>query len=263
MIVRTIATTPSVKALSRPGLILVPPPPLLAIGRAGFHDRLAARLNVVLPADPLDQFVELDGLLGGDEGVELRKSVLVGGFISAAGGIGHAGHCRCSASAGIGCGGCTLDAQAPSNSASGGKARFIIMFGPFIDGELLGGDPLDVRVVGGASGVRGGTVIGDGSRERRLFLGVKLLEAPAFVLPVTSLAFLGEQQKRERERDRDPGNALRIKEAKQGHWGALSASKLAPSRFASTLNRPTGPPARSPTITTIIAAMNPPSDQPK
>ena len=38
---------------------------------------------------------------------------------------------------------------------------------------------------------------------------------------------------------------------------------VAPVRVAVTLNRPTGPPARRPTITAVIAAMKPPSDQPK
>jgi hypothetical protein len=36
----------------------------------------------------MDQFVELDGLLGCGEGVGVRKSVFTGGLISAAGGSG-------------------------------------------------------------------------------------------------------------------------------------------------------------------------------
>ena len=43
----------------------------------------------------------------------------------------------------------------------------------------------------------------------------------------------------------------------------VRASSEAPSRLAASLKRPTGPPARRPTITATIAAMNPPSDQPK
>src|SRR5206468_12607935 len=69
-----------------------------------------------------------------------------------------------------------------------------------------------------------------------------------------------DKQDRESEADGDPDHALRIEEA-QNHW--LSASTDAPSRPATSLKRPTGPPARRPTITAIIAAMKQPSDQPK
>ena len=44
---------------------------------------------------------------------------------------------------------------------------------------------------------------------------------------------------------------------------AAIASRLAPSRAALKLKRPTGPPASRPTMTATMAAMNPPSDQPK
>src|SRR5947209_11284039 len=37
-------------------------------------------IDPALGFDPFDQFVELDGLLGGDEGIGRRKSVLAGGL---------------------------------------------------------------------------------------------------------------------------------------------------------------------------------------
>jgi hypothetical protein len=49
---------------------------------------LRARTDLSLPSDPFDQFVELDGLFGGEERVGGRKSVFAGGLRSAAGGIG-------------------------------------------------------------------------------------------------------------------------------------------------------------------------------
>src|SRR5690242_19658451 len=217
----------------------------------------------MLPFDPFDQFIELDRLLRGGQRVGIRKSVFAGGFIRSGGGSGHAGHWRCSASAGIGCGASGLAAHAPSKSASGGKARFIIMFGPFVDDALLRGDPGDVGLVGGVCGVGRGAVTGEGGSERRLFLIVKLLEPAALRLPMAGLAFLDEEQDAERERDHDPRHALRTEEAKQAHAPRLSASTVAPSRVASTLKRPTGPPASSPTMTTTMAAMKPASDQPK
>jgi hypothetical protein len=42
----------------------------------------------MLLSNPFDQLVELDGLLCGDEGVGLRKSVFAGGFSSSVGGSG-------------------------------------------------------------------------------------------------------------------------------------------------------------------------------
>src|SRR5205085_7336611 len=93
-----------------------------------------------------------------------------------------------------------------------------------------------------------------------LALPVELFEARALLLPMARLALLDDEQDREREADRDARDPLDVEEA-QDHWP--SASIEAPSRLAASLNRPTGPPARSPTITAIIAAMKPPSDQPK
>ncbi len=62
---------------------------------------------------------------------------------------------------------------------------------------------------------------------------------------------------------RGRGQEQRDGEQSAGHSAPPSASRQAPSRLALILNRPTGPPASSPTITATIAAMNPPSDQPK
>ena len=50
--------------------------------------RIAARAHFVLTSNPLDQFVELDGLLGCGEGIGGRKSVFVGGLSRSAGGSG-------------------------------------------------------------------------------------------------------------------------------------------------------------------------------
>src|SRR5205085_8924664 len=96
---------------------------------------------------------------------------------------------------------------------------------------------------------------------RRLLASVKLLEPAAFLPPVTRLAFLNDEQDRQAQRERESRNALRVEEAQDHH--ALSASIDAPSRLAETLKRPTGPPASRPTMTTIIARMMPPRDQPK
>src|SRR5205085_12219958 len=67
----------------------------------------------------------------------------------------------------------------------------------------------------------------------------------------------------------EAGDALDVQEAEEHHVLVSSADMLAeasivaPVRFAASLKRPTGPPARRPTITTIMAAMKPPRDQPK
>jgi hypothetical protein len=50
--------------------------------------RHAVHPDGMLLSNPLDQFVELDGLLGCGECVGGRKSVFTGGLISAAGGSG-------------------------------------------------------------------------------------------------------------------------------------------------------------------------------
>ena len=44
--------------------------------------------HLVLALHPFDQLVELDRLFGGDQSFGVRKSVLAGGFSSAAGGSG-------------------------------------------------------------------------------------------------------------------------------------------------------------------------------
>src|SRR3546814_2416721 len=110
----------------------------------------STRTDTLFPYTTLfrSQLVELDGLLGGDEGVAGpegggRKSSFAGGRISPSGGIGKAGHCRASATAGIGCGGFAPHAGSSSASASVGNARIVCIgnspaFGllkPF--GELL------------------------------------------------------------------------------------------------------------------------------
>src|SRR4029078_11690192 len=74
MIVITMATTPSVNAFSRPGLIAFP--------RRLVAWRTRTRLGVVvyrcLAADPFDELVELDRLLSRRQRVFGRKSVLAG-----------------------------------------------------------------------------------------------------------------------------------------------------------------------------------------
>lgn len=49
---------------------------------------LVVNRDGVLPADPFDQFVELDGLLGSGEAVGERKSVLTGCLRRFSGGSG-------------------------------------------------------------------------------------------------------------------------------------------------------------------------------
>jgi hypothetical protein len=75
-----------------------------------------------LRADPLDQFVEQDRLLGRKEAAGVRKSIFAGGFSMPSVGNGNAGHWRFSASAGIGWGGVGLLAQAPSITADRSNA---------------------------------------------------------------------------------------------------------------------------------------------
>ena len=165
----------------------------------------------MLLSDPVDQLVELDRLLGRGQCVTGRKSVLTGGLSSDAGGSGKAGHWCVSASTGIGCG-FGLDAQLLSASANGSQTGLKIMFGPFIDGLLIGGDALGVGQIGGAGLGCGGAIIGDGGCEGRLLLLVELLEARALFPPVARLGFLDEEQDRQRETDADPGHALPVEE---------------------------------------------------
>src|SRR5438445_13786135 len=100
MIVSTIATTPSVNAFSRLGLIASPWRLVAWLTRNG----LGVVVNCRLRPNPFDQLVELDRLLGRGQCVTGRKSVLTGGLSSDAGGSGKAGHWCVSASTGIGCG---------------------------------------------------------------------------------------------------------------------------------------------------------------
>jgi hypothetical protein len=72
-----------------------------------------------------------------------------------------------------------LAAQALSKRASGSKARFVIIRGPFADGVLLGSDAREIGLVGGARRLGGGAVIGDRARKGRLLLAIELLEAGA------------------------------------------------------------------------------------
>src|SRR3954449_1959484 len=63
-----------------------------AATRSMLAGRALGRINRCLLPDPPDQFVELDGLLGCDEGIGGRKFVFAGGFSSSAGGNGYTGH---------------------------------------------------------------------------------------------------------------------------------------------------------------------------
>src|ERR1041385_1131428 len=125
--------------------------------------------------------------------------------------------------AGIGCGGCGFEAQALSSSASGGKACFIIIGGPFVEGALLGGDAVGVGLVGGAGILGGRSIVGHGGGEARLLSGVELLEVAALLLPMAGVVLLYDEQKSEDDRGREPGDPLRIEEAEQSH-GCSSAS---------------------------------------
>ena len=82
MIVRTIATTPSVRAFSRSGSFL----PRCSV-RVPTRNRRRGAVNLGLRADPSDQLVELDSLLG-CERAACRKSVFSGGLSSSSGGSG-------------------------------------------------------------------------------------------------------------------------------------------------------------------------------
>src|SRR4029078_1187011 len=79
MIVITMATTPSVNAFSRPGLIAFPR--RLVAWRT--RNRLGVVVNRCLAADPFDELVELDRLLSRRQRVFGGKSALAGGVRSA------------------------------------------------------------------------------------------------------------------------------------------------------------------------------------
>src|SRR3982751_3668401 len=163
----------------------------------------------------------------------------------------------------MGCGACGFDAQPASASASIGQTGLIVMFTPLVDCALLGWDALRRGGVGCARCGGCGAVIGDGSGEGGLLAAIELLELATLPAPVAGLAFLDEQEPGEAECDDNTGDARGAKQAQDHGWTSASASKEAPSRVAETLNLPTGPPASSPMMTAIIAAIKPPSDQPK
>src|SRR6185503_14003387 len=100
------------------------------------------------------------------------------------------------------------------------------MFGPFVDGALLGGDALGIGLVRSLGLQRGGAVIGDRPGERRLFLGVELLEMAALLLPVMRLAALDDEEDGEHEADRDAGDPLNVEEAEQVMSGQLRTWRL-------------------------------------
>src|SRR5207248_6155092 len=132
------------------------------------------------------------------------------------------------------------------------------------DFRLFSGDALGGGAVGRAGCIGGRVVIGDGARKRRLLVLIRLLILAALFAPVMRLAFLDDEQDAEGERHRDAGDALHVEQAEKHHGcPSESASIEAPSLVAVILKRPTGPPARRPTITATMAAMNPHSDQPK
>src|SRR4051794_966196 len=132
---------------------------------------------------------------------------------------------------------------------------------PFVDSGLGGAGALGGGSVGGSRLVGRGAIIGFGAGERGLRPAIELLLPRCVLLPVARLDLLDDEQQREAQRDGEPGDALRAQQAQRHHCS--SASMIAPSRPALSLNRPTGPPASRPTMTAIIAAIRPPSDQPK
>src|SRR5689334_11732847 len=101
MMVRTMATTPSVSALRRSGFMSVRRSFHRACGapehacqrtrgRAPSLGRTAVQIGIDfrLGPYPFDQFVELDGLLGCGEGVGGRKSIFAGTLSRPDGGSG-------------------------------------------------------------------------------------------------------------------------------------------------------------------------------
>src|SRR5690242_5025943 len=93
MIVMMIAITPSVKLFSRLVFMARAPAapfeePKRRRGPEKDKSVCLVRIDACLGPDPFDQFVELDGLLGGGETVGWRKSVFAGGFSRLAGGSG-------------------------------------------------------------------------------------------------------------------------------------------------------------------------------
>ncbi len=91
------------------------------------------------------------------------------------------------------------------------------MSSPFVDGALLGADPLGRGAVGGAGRFGGGAIGSDGSGEGGLLGTIELLELAALLLPVAGLALLDEQHHAERERGGKSREALNIEEAQKAH----------------------------------------------
>ena len=110
----------------------------------------------MLFADPIDELVELDCLLGGHQSFGSRKSVFDGGMSNADGGSGYAGHWRCAATAGIACG---FGVALQPASASAGKAPFKSILRLLVDLGLLAEHPLGIGDVV-APGLLGRRAIG-------------------------------------------------------------------------------------------------------
>src|SRR5689334_13712889 len=148
-------------------------------------------------------------------------------------------------------------------SANIGKASLKFIGNPFVDCVLRGPGSLGRVTIASTSNFCGGAVIGDGFGEGGPLTSIELLQLCRLLAPMARFAFLKEQEAKQSERGGEPGNSLHVEES-ENHSGASSrsASNNAPSRLALSFNRPTGPPARRPAITTIMAAMKPPSDQP-
>ncbi|HET8533997.1 MAG TPA: hypothetical protein VFL74_00445, partial [Sphingomicrobium sp.] len=146
--------------------------------------RHAVHPDGMLLSNPLDQLVELDRLLGGDQCFGLRKSIFAGGLSNPSGGSANVGHWRASARAGIGCGGVGLLAQAASVSAGRSNAAFEIISGPFVDLRLLGFDSGDVLGVRAARLLGGGAIVGDGGGVGGLLRPVKPVVGPRLITPV-------------------------------------------------------------------------------
>jgi len=91
------------------------------------------------------------------------------------------------------------------------------MGGPFVDGALLGADPLGGGAVGGAGRFGGGAIGSDGSGEGGLLGTIELLELAALLLPVAGFALLDEQHHPERERGGKSRETLNIEEAQKAH----------------------------------------------
>src|SRR4051812_10583649 len=88
MMVMMMAMTPSVKLFSRWVFMRRPSRQPLRRAYASASVLGSVGIDRRLSLHPLDQFVELDGLLGCGEGVVVRKSTFTSGLIRFAGGRG-------------------------------------------------------------------------------------------------------------------------------------------------------------------------------